>query len=311
MSKVTTSFFLIIALTASPLLFIGGVDDGATRSLKLLWNAGHIPFFYLWAYLFLHWQQPYFDRSPLLFSLLILILAFITGLSIEYLQALIGRQFSWQDLALDITGAALAIGQQWYLAKKMPPSWRKIIATVGLVIIAVVCTPLITTIADEASAYRQFPVLADFSTPFEIDRFSGNSHFSLASDKHKPDNKLLSVTFNTNKYSQLSLHYFNGDWRQFEQLRFDVFNPKEEALKLVCRIHDDQHHKNSFAFNDRFNKSYQLKEGWHQINILLEDVKAAPAGRQMNLARIKNISCFTIALKKPRRVFFDNFRLTN
>ncbi len=311
MSKVKISLLVIIALTATPLLFIGGVEGSSYRSLKSLWNCGHIPFFYLWSFLFIHWYQSHFHKKPVLSSLLVFTLAFVAGLSIEVLQALIGRQFSWLDLGYDMTGTTLAVGHQLHLTNKLPGSWNKAVVGTGLLLILGAAIPTTIAIIDETNAYYQFPVLADFSTPFETDRFSGNSSFSRIIDQRNTDNKLISVTFNTNKYSSLALNYFNGDWQKFHHLRFDVFNPDTQTLRLVCKINDHQHRQDGYIFSDRFNGRFELEAGWQQISIALDAVKIAPEGRQMDMANIADFSCFTIALEKPSKVFFDNFRLTN
>lgn len=311
MTRITTPLLMIIVLSTTPLLFIGGVDDSSYRSLKLLWNLGHIPFFYLWTFLFLNWQKTYFLKKPTTSSLLVASLALTAGLSIEYLQALIGRQFSWQDLGYDMTGAILAIGHQLHLKKILPAYLNKISGSICLLLFFAVCIPSIIAITDEAYAYYQFPVLADFSSPFETKRFAGSGSLSRISEQRNSNNKLIRVTFNTDQYSSLALKYFIGDWRQFKQLRFDVLNPDTETLQLTCRIHDQQHRQNGYNFNDRFNRHYSLDKGWHQVTIALDEVKISPQGRPMDLAKIAGFSCFTMALPQVREVLFDNFRLAN
>src|SRR5690606_18050301 len=51
-------------------------------------------------------------------------------------------------------------------------------------------------------------------------------------------NYALQMTFGTQRYSGVSLNWFLGDWRGYKALSFDVFNPHDDNLPLMIRIHD-------------------------------------------------------------------------
>ena len=53
--------------------------------------------------------------------------------------------------------------------------WQVLSAT----LVAMAFLPLTTAILDEITALKQFPVLANFESRFEIDRWTGDADFSI------------------------------------------------------------------------------------------------------------------------------------
>ena len=78
------------------------------------------------------------------------------------------------------------------------------------------------------------------------------------------------------------------------------------------QIHDREHdRKDEQNYSDRFNRRIVLQPGAQQVRISLQEVKSAPATREMDMEHVVNINVFAYMLKEERVVFFDNFRLQN
>jgi len=119
----------------------------------------------------------------------------------------------------------------------------------------------------------------------------------------------MKVMLNTNTYSGVALKYFPGDWEGYRYFKFSVYNPDSENLKLTCRIHDWQHTQGQQKYEDRFNRSFSISQGWHTITIPLEQVALAPENRLMEMQRIQGVGLFTVRLTHPRTFYVDDVGL--
>jgi hypothetical protein len=94
------------------------------------------------------------------------------AIAVEPLQTLVGRSASFGDVTRGAFGIAIFLG--WQLAAKAPSGWRRV-AVRALAIAAGSALPLAAvwpTLIDAVAAWREFPVLADFSTPQEARRWT-------------------------------------------------------------------------------------------------------------------------------------------
>ena len=171
--------------------------------------------------------------------------------------------------------------------------------------------PLITAILDEITALTQFPVLADFETRFEIDRWTGDADFSIDHETYYHGKASLKVELNTSLYSGVALTYFPENWQHYNELQLSIFNPDSELIKLTCRIHDRQHTRGLQLYEDRFNRKFSVSSGWNLIKIQLKEVENAPDKRKITLNQIQGLGIFAISLSKPRTVYVDYVRLVN
>jgi len=181
----------------------------------------------------------------------------------------------------------------------------------GITILALLIEffPLTKALIDEEIAREQFPVLADFETPFESDRWTGGAKISIDHETARHGKSSLLIRLTTAQYSGVALKYFPGDWRGYSLLQFSVFNPSSAPLSVVCRAHDSLHFKNGGEYNDRFNKSFVIDPGWNDIEIPLENIANAPKNRQIEMSEIQGLGIFTVRLPKPKTIKIDYLRL--
>lgn len=95
--------------------------------------------------------------------------------------------------------------------------------------------------ADERIARNQFPVLSDVETNFEIDRWKSNGNLRLEKGIARHGEQALLAQLTTDKYSSVSLKYFQDNWRAFNNLFFSIYLSSDEPLEIVCRVHDSVH----------------------------------------------------------------------
>ena len=215
------------------------------------------------------------------------------GVLIEVLQTgLDNRLPDTGDIFRNIIGAL--VGLVFLLPSRKNVPKKRLLAIQALVILLVMLqfVPISKAIWDENMAKRQFPLLSGFETPFEIDRWTGGAVFEIGKEIKKNGDSALKVMLTTETYSGVGLKYFPGNWEKFRFFQFSVYNPQNSELKLTCRIHDWQHTQGRQVYADRFNRSYSVLQGWNKITIPLDQVKAAPENRQMDMQRIQGVGIF-------------------
>ena len=300
-----------IGLVLLFLVFSPPLSPQASRTLQQGWQLGHIFLFMVWGYLLLPSLQRRISH-PLRSSLVLLVGCVLVGFMIELLQSRIGREFSLRDLLLDIVGTLLALSLYVCNGWLHLPAWPKRILyglTFTLCIYALL--PFTFAVLDELNMRRNFPRLADFDSALELDRWRGEVDI-VRLRSSKGDEKVLQVQLDTDHFSGISLAHFHTDWRNYQQLKFEIFNPDSTVLTLTIRIHDDKHYgPGNSDYHDRFNRQLQIETGWNSISIDLQEVSAAPQSRAMDLARIQEIGLFGVDLPKSRIVYIDALRLTN
>lgn len=298
---------LLLALLCLLLLFVGaGPGPESARSLKELWDLGHLFCFALWTWLLLTWKRRVSFWRQLVLAMLA---SFVVGGAIELAQSQIGREASWGDLQLDLIGSLAAVAFLSPARLQLKRSFRLGLmgAVGGLLVWALL--PFGRLVTDELIAWQQFPLLSGFETPLEIDRWRGNSHRSLTRDPVFSGDGALRVDFNTDRYSGIFLRYFPADWTGYRWLSLWLYNPEPNDLRLYFRIHDQLHRLHDNAYRDRFNTSYDFPPGWTQLKVPLAQVAAAPRERSMRMDRIAAMGLFVSRLEQSKTIFLDQVEL--
>ena len=231
------------------------------------------------------------------------------GALIELAQTLFGRTADPGDVARNALGGLIGLFFLIPERRAVPKLPRRLVQAAVALLVAAQIWPLVADLADEAAARRRFPVLADFETPFEAGRWSGNAAFGIDRGMHRGGAASLRVVLNTSQYSGVFLDYFPGDWRGFRTLEIALHNASPQELSLVCRIHDRAHTLGAQHLEDRFNRSFSLPPGWTTVAVDLEEVAAAPKGRRMDMSQVSGLGLFAIRLPEPKVIHIDDVRL--
>ncbi len=299
--KITIAALLLLG---APFFFLGGPGAHGSRSFVALWDLGHVLFFFLTSlWLVKYFQNRFPSRSLLSEFLKVFFIVLILGVSIEGLQMCSGdRSPDIFDVLRNQLGALIAFVCLYSRKDYRRMAFRWIV----FILAGIVLVPLVRGGLDEWRARRQFPVLSDFETRYEVDRWESNGGIRIAEGIARNGNRALRVQLTTDKYSGISLKYFQGDWRAFTDLLFSVYLPADKSLKIFCRIHDSVH---SNQYSDRFNQSFLLKKGWNDLVISLAEVKNGPRDRLLNLADVENFKIFVMEQEKERVIYLDSVYL--
>jgi VanZ family protein len=301
--------FLILALLLLFILFfISGPGYDSARSLKHLWNMGHILFYALLA-LFIESTNKLSSNFQIQL-IIILVITLILGVLIEMLQiGMVARTPDMGDVIRNIIGALVGLFFLLPSRKTLSNSRRHVVQLLVCILVLMQLVPAVRAYKDERSANRQFPLLSGFEISSEINRWTGGAPFEISHRVKKTGSASLQVMMNTDTYSGLALKYFPGDWRGYRFFQFSIFNPDNDEMKITCRIHDRQHTQGQQEYADRFNRSFSILKGWQTIIIPLDHVKRAPENRQMDMKQIQSVGIFSVRLPRPRTIYIDDVRL--
>ncbi|WLE96809.1 MAG: carbohydrate binding domain-containing protein [Candidatus Electrothrix communis] len=306
LNKTSISVFFLL-LIGAPFFFIGG-QNLELRSLEALWNLGHVLFFSLATWLGCLVFQYYRPESPILTSRIYIFLSvLILGTGIEGLQKnIVGRHaLDIGDIFRNQLGCLIMLALVSSRMGQRKKSTVCLYQLFAVLLTSVALYPLSKAAIDELTALNQFPLLSDFETPFEVDRWEGNALLSIHKGVFRHGQHSLQVRLLTDTYSGASLASFPGNWQGFDSLFFSIYSC-DDNLKLTCRIHDAKH---NHKYSDRFNKRFILKKGWNDLMISLDDIEKAPVGRLMNMAKIKRIMFFSSRQKREHTIYIDHIYL--
>ncbi|MDH3636785.1 MAG: hypothetical protein OES20_19020 [Gammaproteobacteria bacterium] len=240
-------------------------------------------------------------------SIGLIVISLVLGGLIELSQYATDRTPDILDLVRDLTGVFLALiflGRYNGWLKRRPLNSLKTTVVILLVWLTI---PLAKALADEIIAYRQFPVLANNDTPFELDRWGGNADIEIV---QIDSTNLLKLQLTPGKqYPGTGLVYFPGDWSGYKLLVIRLLNPAVEPLEMTIRVHD-RAHETSFLYRDRFHQGFRIRPGWNDLEIELSEIEKAPEDRDMNMQQISELIVFTNRLTQNKTLFIDEIYLT-
>ena len=300
---ITLHIFFITGLT---FLFVGGPGYSLSRSVCAGWNLGHVGLFILFIFILDEDWKGFASKSLKSQWILVISVSAIFAFATELIQLSVDRQFDFFDIFRDLAGCVIGM----LLLGKVDANNKKTENTIKISVIAILVIitsyQLFLSLADEYIAVKQFPVLASFETPFEINRWRTDGEISISNNIRKSGTSSMKVEFTTKNYSRVTIRYSLGKWEEYGSLKFSFFNPDSAALKIECRINDREHNN---KYSDRLNRSFVLENGWNTFTISLDDSRNAPSTREMNLDRIKQISFFSMSLPAARTAYIDDILL--
>lgn len=293
-------------LLLCPFFFIGGPGTSASALLNNLWNYGHIIFFAALVLLILEFRSFVVGRNWLWLALIILVL----GIAIELIQKLIGRDFSWSDVAHNLLGAflALAWGQRATNHRVLLVGLR----VLGVIFIIPALWLSAQLIHAEWQMRAQFPLINSFESAYELRQIVniGERVVKRQSSHYFSQGKFsLAVKFTTDTYSGIKWVGRYGDWTPYHYFVADIYSPGVDAFPVVLKIADLQHDQGNNAVDDRFNRRLTLVPGWNSVRIAISEIRTAPAKRQMRIHEVSCLELFAVRLPKPQVAYIDNVRL--
>jgi VanZ family protein len=293
----------------SVFLFVGGESQKDHRLIKDVWDAGHLVLFGLLSFVyFIHPARS--KHSPVYKFVFTSVFCLLVGSGIEFIQLFTHREFSTSDIINDIIGGYLGLLCLIILHRQQTAQIRTVSLVVFVVLLAGGLRHLQMDIYDEYQIRQQFPLLAGFETENELDRLEFNNVQLERSVKFVKEGKhSLQVQYQTGRYPNITLKYLKGDWSQYQNMTFSVYNPDTQAYPFELKIYDKKHTQNGRRYTDRYNRPLTIEPGWNTITTPLSDIISAPKARTMDIHNIKAISFFTDKLQQPVTIYLDQIHL--
>jgi VanZ family protein len=289
---------LMVVAVAFPFFFLGGSTEASSYLMNAIWDCGHLVFFIAIVAI----VSKKFDINNWRVALLITLAVFVGGGAIELIQAHIGRDGSWGDLLRDLTGTWLGL---FWMQRANKWIWLGRVVSVALLI------PNLSTVFYEAryqlNAIQQFPLLAGYESNIEL--YGHGGKIERSNQFHTQGDYALKVELTTKQYSGIVFRRMMNDWSAYKTLRFDIYNPDPQPFNMTVRVNDVQHKLSGWATPDRFNRTFQLDQGWNHLAFSLNDVRNGPAKRQMDMSQIMWMEIFAGKLPVARTIYLDNVRL--
>lgn len=297
-------FPVLPLLAVLPFFFISWGQE-PTNPLRQLDNLAHLGYFALLAWALTLLPQVARRKLSLQFGLP-LAAVFVLGGTIELIQPHFGRIASWSDLGLDLVGGLLGL---LFFAAGRRRLHRGLLAggrLAGLALVGLALAGPAVTLWDMGQAARSFPVLGDFESHFEAERWTrGTIDHSVARHGHAS----LKVVLTTARYSGTTLFRCLGNWQGYSALALSIDNPGPGPLRLTISVRDWENLHRGGRHDDRFNRTFFLTTGWNDLRIPMREIKNAPAHRSLDLANLREVVIFATRLPASRVIHLDDLRL--
>jgi hypothetical protein len=156
--------------------------------------------------------------------------------------------------------------------------------------------------------FQMLPSLARFDARFGKVLFSmRDAELSVWQEKSSGD-VAGAITLRKGRWPGIEFHDLWPNWESYSELGIEIENPGPDVLSINIRV-DDQEHRRSLRFDDRFNKMVELPPGRQSIHIKLTDIRDAPVARQMNLRKIDGVWIFASNEEAGKQFILHEIRL--
>lgn len=151
-------------------------------------------------------------------------------------------------------------------------------------------------------------VFFDFESDVELDRIHWKCRtlFSLSNENVTHGVKSLRLELYPSNYPGVATKLGINDWRRYNALSFDVYNPEDEKTSIAVRIDDKKDYPD---YKDRYNKSFILKPGLNHLNIPLSTLITSGTDRVLDLKKIYRFLIFMVNPQKRHVLYIDYVRL--
>lgn len=296
---VRTDFYRAISFVVIAVLLFASVPAN-----NLWWreaiNSGHTLLFVFFTFV-IHSQINTRMRFSNVFViyLFVLIIGMLLGVVIEVLQSVGQREASLNDLYRDFLGimTGLSLLSLFNTKNTHYQKIASIIMAAGFLLLALY--PLLQLSWHYIERHNAFPVVIDFNANWSSSFVRFNDAIMIkVSASHQYDSHLRLVQFNPGNYPGISVIEPEPDWSNYHNLRLKIVSMNELSHYMTLRVHDYKHNQ---GYSDRFNKKLLIQPGLNEFIISLNQIRYAPADRELDLKNIAGLILFSGRLKKPLR----------
>jgi len=301
-----------LLLAALLLFLVFGETPDRTRFWKELFNLGHAPLSGLLALIIRGWianrEGAAWRGAVARASVLAFIATVAIGSAVEALQVLQSdRNASWIDMGRNTAGAA-----SFLLLREAAVRWlggasgaaRRTAWAAGLAGLALLAgsgVGFARTVSLYVERHRSMPTL------FALDgSWWERELIEEEGSRLTPSAGLARLDLAPGKYPGLDFEEPYPDWRGYRTLALTIVSDLDAPLTMTVRIHDARHNR---RLEDRFNRRLVVQPGENTFRIPIDEIRRAPRGREMDLARIRGIMIFSGRLDHPTHVYLGPLRL--
>lgn len=299
-----STFFLFVGL------FVGGASCFDNRIARELWESGHFLLFFF-ASFYLYTYSRLSRIREIKRSVIILGILVVAGLLTELMQLSVGRNFEMKDLLNDLLGilAGLLIPHLRFKAD-LRRSVLFLLLFVSLTTFSF--KPLLSTVVQEVRLRQEFPILSDFETASQLERWQDNqARLSISDSKVRDGRFSMRAELFPGKYPGMALRHLHGNWQGYQFIELSIYLDAKYSVNLAMKVYDRQHPKSGYDYNDRFNGNLSLNPGWNDFSLSLHSIQNAPTGRSMDMEKIASLSFFTVNLQQDITLYIDNVQLVS
>ena len=297
---ITAALFVVC-----PFFFVSPSNNPANPLIQL-YSLGHFFFFALLAWSLS--RLPVLTRESFVLHSAFILLAIVgIGGAFELIQPFWGRTASWKDMGINIAGALAGLLFSSPGRTGLNPKLLKGFQALILAWFCMIFYDPVITLYDMHQASKQFPILSDFETRFQHKRWSNGKivhHLSRYGEA-----SLLVHLDHQKQYPGTTLIHSFGNWRGYSTLALSIYNPSPDPLKMFISIRDLEHSLKRQGIGDRFDKRFEILQGWNDLLIPVADIATAPKTRMLNLGQLSSVVIFTMNLLEPSKIYIDHVRL--
>ena len=271
------------------LLFMPLPGKFAAPWVGALQDLAHVPLFFVVA-----WLLRRFTGSAGAAAVLALGLAIV----VEPLQSLVGRSSTLDDVVRGALGVAAFVG--WHLASGISASLPRIFVRVAA-IAASAAWPLAIawpTVVDALAAWREFPVLAEFSSPRETRRWVAEGcRLTFGRDDAGAGVGVMDCRPTGGASSSIFLFPVLRDWSRFGSLRIEL-TVDGEPMPITVSVRDG---RRVAPLRRRFDQRAVYQAGRHVVRIDLGEVsRGSEAVAPIDVSRVQSFHVIVEPGDQPR-----------
>jgi hypothetical protein len=215
------------------------------------------------------------------------------------------------DFELDMLGASgsMLIILAVYRRRELRFQVRWLMVISGALLALVGMWPLVTMSAAYLERNEQRPVILSFDSRFgDTFRLMQNAALRIERNDDTGLNRAR-IMLGDGPWPGIILHDIWPDWSSYSKVIVDLELPGGSPLTINVRIHDLEHRNGKQPYSDRFNRSFRLAQGEHEISIPLADIRKAPEDRELNLHEIDGFVIFCSQRDAGKEFILGRIRL--
>jgi len=160
---------------------------------------------------------------------------------------------------------------------------------------------------EKVSSLGQVGLISDFEGKVDYFKWQGRGlKCEVSKEYYSQGERSLKVVFPKGGYPGLNcIIGLPKDWRNFDTLKFDFYNPQQEVIKFGIMIKDYL----SDSYAQRYDGYFAFKPGMNSFEFNITGLKTNSKKRVLSMDRIEHLSIFLFKPEKKFTLYFDNIRL--